>query len=233
MEKNEPLKLSSISFKYGINTDVLLDDINLTIKEGSITAIVGLSGVGKTTLIQILNGTIQHSTHKGISGDIMLYGMTFNELKKTEICKRVGTVFQDPDTQIIFSNVEDELAFGMENFCVEREEMLQRINKVLDLLGIEDLRDRNPNKLSGGEKQLVVLGAILCLNPDIIILDECMAQVDKKGKERILNVLKTLRIEGKTIIMIEHDYANLSVSDEIYELNSGKLFLKKNFKVVI
>jgi energy-coupling factor transport system ATP-binding protein len=132
-------------------------------------------------------------------------------------------VYQDPDTQIIFSCVEDEMAFGPENLCISREDILKRIDHILELLDIQGLRYRNPNKLSGGEKQLVVLASILTLDVDIIILDEAMSQVDRQGKKRILKAIQRMKSAGKSIIMVEHTIENLSISDEILLLKEGKL----------
>lgn len=226
MDKTYPLVIKNLYFNYSnTKTNAIIDSISFSVNNGQIVAIVGSSGVGKTTLIKMINGTIHPNDNKRIKGEIYIFGEEIKRLSKPQISKYMGTVFQDPDTQIIFSCVEDELAFGMENLCFPQKDMTKRIDDVLELLNIESLRYRNPNQLSGGEKQLVVIASILCLDVDIIILDEVLTQVDKKGKAKILKALEKLKNQGKTIIMIEHDYGNLFIADSVYRLEEGKLNL--------
>jgi len=216
-------KLEHLTFKYKKNSKEILSDISCEIPKGQITGIMGPSGAGKTTLIKLLNGVICLNDHKGAQGDIFLLGKKVRDLPKEHIFLHVGTVLQDPDTQIIFTNVEDELAFGMENYCIEPQIIEQKISEMLTFLGIEALRHRDPNTLSGGEKQLVILAAILCLDVEIIILDECMSQVDQLGRKRIQEMIEKLYNHGKTIIMIEHEIENLSLAQSILYLNEGRL----------
>ena len=130
---------------------------------------------------------------------------------------------QDPDSQIIFPTVEDALAFGPENLCLPRQEIGERIDKTLALLGLTDLRLANPGQLSGGQKQLVALGGVLTLSPDIFVLDESLSQLDEAARPRIKSALLSLKQQGKTLIMIEHDKNNMDIADQIWYLNKGGL----------
>jgi energy-coupling factor transport system ATP-binding protein len=221
--KNIFLEGKNLYFSYDEKKSPMINGINITLEKGSVIGILGLSGSGKTTLIKILNGLIPKRIQGSFKGKVMLKGKNFKTMTLQEISQNIGTVYQDPDTQIIFSCVEDEMAFGPENLCISREDILKRIDHILELLDIQGLRYRNPNKLSGGEKQLVVLASILTLDVDIIILDEAMSQVDRQGKKRILKAIQRMKSAGKSIIMVEHTIENLSISDEILLLKEGKL----------
>lgn len=217
------LQGKNIYFKYGEKDSQILENINIDLQSGKIIGIMGLSGSGKTTLIQILNGLIPKRVPGSYKGKVLIKGDDISKIEVEKISREIGTVYQDPDTQIIFSCVEDELAFGPENLCIKKEKILKKIEEVLKLLNIEHLRYRNPNKLSGGEKQLVVIASVLTLDVDIVILDESMSQIDDKGKILIKKGIERLRDSGKGIIMVEHDIDNLSIADDIFILQGGEL----------
>jgi len=217
------LEGKNLSFSYNEKDPPVIDGVNITLEKGKVVGIVGLSGSGKTTLIQVLNGLIPKRIQGSFDGSVILKGKNFKDIDLQNISQEIGTVYQDPDTQLIFSWVEDELAFGPENLCMDKEVILKKIEEALKLLNIEHLRYRNPNKLSGGEKQLVVIASVLTLDVDILILDESMSQIDEKGKELIKKGIESMKSAGKAIIMVEHDVENLSVADEIYLLKEGKL----------
>lgn len=212
--------LENLSFQYSKHK-IILNKVNLTLNKGTVTGIIGESGIGKTSILRIINGSMMSDNHFKIEGSIRLNGLLMK--KEEDYFRQTGTVYQNPDNQIIFSNVEDELAFGMENMGVEAELMTAKIIEVLKLMGIMHLRERNPNELSGGEKQLVILAAILCLDIEIIILDECMTQIDYEGRSLIIEAIERLRRDGKTIIMVEHDYENLAMADQVYRLIDQQL----------
>lgn len=218
-----PIQINNLSFKYSKSPKTILNNINLKVSKSETIAIVGLSGCGKTTLIQCLNGIIPKIYEGDYSGQVLINGEDIKNTEISELATQIGTVFQDPDTQIVFSTVEDELAFGPENLCIEPFEIKKRIDEISKLLNITKLIDRNPNNLSGGEKQLVVLGSVLTLGVEVLILDECMSQVDEKGKKQIRESIRNLKAQGKTIVMIEHDFKNLSVADRVLNLTDGKL----------
>ncbi|SHK23212.1 energy-coupling factor ABC transporter ATP-binding protein [Paramaledivibacter caminithermalis] len=217
------IEIDNLYFKYNGQKDYILKGINLSVKQGEILAIVGLSGNGKSTLCYTLNGIIPNTFKGDFHGSVKILGNNVKDTDRAELATIVGVVFQDPDTQLFSPTVEDEIAFGPENLCVSREEIGQRIEEVLKLIDMERYRYENPNNLSGGEKQLIALGAVLSLEPDILVFDEAMAQIDEKGKGKIKNVIKKLKEDGKTIVMIEHDFNNLDIVDRIVLLKDGKI----------
>lgn len=206
----EAIKARGITFKYPGQIHPLLDNIDFDLPRGRIAAITGPSGGGKSTLGYCLCGVIPKLIPGDFSGSVKLGG-------------RAGIVFQDPDNQIFLPTVEDELAFGPENLGLAREEIGERIQGVLDLLGITALRFENPARLSGGQKQLVALGGVLTLDPDIIVLDETLSPLDIAVRERVRKVLLALKQQGKALILIEHERDNLMTADQIWHLEDGRL----------
>lgn len=194
---------------------------------GQITGIVGLSGSGKSTLLRLINGSLKMEKWPGASGAVLIEGKDRKDWTFDDLVQKMGTVYQDPDCQILFSHVEDEWVFGMENYQLSSAEMDARMNEVCDLLQIHHLRHRDPNQLSGGEKQLVILASILCLEAEILVLDECMAQVDAKGRRLIFQALQRLKAAGKTLILVEHEEDNLQIADRIYRVRKQKLVEEK------
>ncbi|MBN2286597.1 MAG: ABC transporter ATP-binding protein [Tissierellales bacterium] len=217
------LQAEKISFRYHENSPFILNHINLSLRKGEIIGIVGLSGSGKSTLISILNGIIPKRINGLIDGKVLINQEDIASKNLSELSTQIGTIFQDPDSQIVFSCVEDELAFSPENLCYDPIYIKNSIQNVVKTLGIEHLLYRNPNHLSGGEKQLIALASVLTLNAGIIILDETMSQIDEAGKKMIKNAVITLKNEGKAILMVEHDLNNLDIADQIILLTNGTL----------
>lgn len=196
----------------------LFSDAGVVFERGMISGIFGKSGCGKSTLLRLINGSVSLDQGLDSNGEICIDGRPIETMKSGGVHQLMGTVYQDPDCQILFSHVEDELVFGMENHQLSKAEMERRLKEVGDLLKIHHLMDRNPNHLSGGEKQLVIIASILCLNVEVILLDECMAQVDEIGRKRIADALIRLRDQGKTIVMVEHERENLAIADRLYRV---------------
>jgi len=217
------LELKDLSIQYKSQSEPIISDVNLTLLPGTITSIVGLSGCGKTTLLSGINGVLKYD-HKGkVLGEVLLNKTPIQSQSVMEISKYIGTVYQDPDTQIVFSSVYAELSFALENYCYSIEDIQVIIEQVASSLKIEHLLDRNPNELSGGEKQLVVLAAIMVLEPDVLLLDEIMAQVDDKGSELIKERIIELKNKNKIILMIEHDFEHLDIANQVLVLRNGNL----------
>lgn len=204
------LEIEGLTFQYKGQEEPVLRNLNLTAGEGRILALTGPSGCGKSTLGCCIAGVIPRLIEGEFSGEIRRRG-------------RVGIVFQDPDTQVFLPTVLDEAAFGPENLCLPRDEIGGRIDEVLEITGISHLRQRNPGKLSGGQKQLTALAGVLALSPDLIVLDEALAQLDGAARERMKEVLVELRQRGKTLFMIEHEERNLDIADEVLVLSRGVL----------
>lgn len=218
-----PIEIKDLHFRYNASERDILSGISLCVNKGEVVAIVGLSGKGKSTLCYCISGIIPHILSGNMSGEVRINGTSTRNMTVAQIGASLGVVFQDPDTQLFSPTVEDELAFGPENLCIDKDEIGKRIEESLYLVGMQEHRYDNPNQLSGGQKQLIAIASVLCLKPNILILDEVMAQVDKDGKQRIKQVIKNLRKEGKTIVMVEHDLNNLDIADKIILLKEGKL----------
>ena len=220
---SSPIKTVDLSFQYPGAKEEIIKEINLEVNQGEVLAVVGLSGSGKTTLCYCLSGIIPHVYDGKLTGQVFLGGRPTVEMDISEIATQVGIVFQNPETQIFFPQVEDELAFGPENLCLDREEIGERIEQVLSLLDLEGKRKVRTEHLSGGQKQLVALASVLTLEPEILIFDEVMAHIDTKGKQLIKEIIRELKAEGKTIIMVEHNLDNIDLADRKLVLQQGRL----------
>jgi len=217
------LTAENISFRYKTEKEFLLENISLNIRPATVTVISGLSGIGKTTLCYLLSGIIPRIYKGEIRGEIKLFGEKITDLSAEAISSKLGIVFQDPETQLFMPLVEDELAFAPENFCLSREEIEKRITDSLATVGMEKFRYHEVNTLSGGQKQLIATASVLTMDPQILIFDEIMSQIDKAGKQKIRDLIITLKKEKKTIIMVEHDMSNLDLADEVYVLQNKTL----------
>ncbi len=198
------ISIKNLSFCYAKQKDAALNNISLEIKEGDFVGIIGTSGAGKTSLALSLNGIIPHEFRGDFYGEIKIDGLDTVDNPPEKFCRKVGEVFQDIDSQMVASVVEDEILFGLENFGYERDEIKQRLENVLRELGIEDLRYREISSLSGGQKQKVAIASILALEPEIMVLDEPTGELDPESSIEIFELLKRLNKEkGITIIIIE------------------------------
>lgn len=211
------VEVKNLSFKYNTE-EYILKDINFTVKSGETVAIIGKSGCGKSTLCNCICGLIPRLYKGQLSGEVLIFGENINNLTIAETVTKIGIIFQNPSTQLFSPTIEDELVFGPENLCIDREEIGIRIDKILKTINMEKYRLDNPNNLSGGQHQLIAIASVLMLNPEILICDEIMSWIDDEGKEIIKNVLLKLKEEGKTIIMVDHDYENIKIADRIIYL---------------
>lgn len=217
------IEIQNLCFRYSAKGPVILDSINLEIEKGSITAIAGLSGCGKSTLALCLCGAIPKSLPGIMTGSILLNGQDVAELSLPSLAQKIGIVFQDVDNQLFLPTVEAEIAFAVENLCLSYEEIEKTIARVADTLDINGLLHKNPSLLSGGEKHLAAIAAILSLDPDIIILDEVLSELDRENKELITDIIKLLNKADKTIIIIDHSIKNLMAADTILLMKDGRI----------
>ena len=197
-----------------------LDGINLSIEEGEFVCILGRNGSGKSTFAKCLNALILPT-----EGDVLINGMnTKDETKTIEIRKNIGMAFQNPDNQIVASIVEEDIAFGMENLCIDSDTMDKRINESLECLGIKDLRYSVTSKLSGGQKQKVSIAGILSMKSKILVLDEPTSMIDKNGRKDLIDRVKRLNKDEKiTVILISHYIDEISYADRVIVFNNGKV----------
>ena len=175
--------------------------VTLSIEEGSFVALVGHNGSGKSTLARLLNGLFVPT-----NGDVVVYGVNTKDEKRIyDVRSRVGMVFQNPDNQMIATNVADDIAFGPENLGVEREEIIRRVDWALEQVGMSEYRDGTPFKLSGGQKQRLAIAGVLAIKPRVMVLDEATAMLDPKGRDEVMAVTRKLnREEGMTVVHITH-----------------------------
>ena len=236
------LKLENVNYKYPLEEKNTLQNINIEIKKGEFWAVIGKNGSGKTTLCNILRRFVPDFYKGELTGKITLEGKELKDYSQKEIVQKIGFVFQNPFTQIsgVKNTVFEEIAYGLENLGIERETIISEVEKILKLLEIEKLRDKNPYNLSGGQKQRVALASIIAMNPDILVIDEPTSQLDPKGTEDIFKIINLMANEGKTIILVEHkleliaEYAeNILVLDEGEIILSGKANEVLNNKILM
>ena len=236
------LKLENVNYKYPLEEKNTLQNINIEIKKGEFWAVIGKNGSGKTTLCNILRRFVPDFYKGELTGKITLEGKELKDYSQKEIVQKIGFVFQNPFTQIsgVKNTVFEEIAYGLENLGIERETIISEVEKILKLLEIEKLRDKNPYNLSGGQKQRVALAPIIAMNPDILVIDEPTSQLDPKGTEDIFKIINLMANEGKTIILVEHkleliaEYAqNILVLDEGEIILSGKAEEVLNNKILL
>ena len=198
------ITIDHVTFQYKDSERPALQDITLQIEDGEFVGIIGTAGAGKSTLAMSLGAIIPHEMKGDFYGAIQINGKDTVDHPMDAFCHEIGQVFQDIDSQMVASVVEDEILFGLENFGVPREEIGARLEKVLNELGIADLRTRQIASLSGGQKQKVAIASILALEPGIIVLDEPTGELDPESTEEIFSLLQKLNQEkGITIVIIE------------------------------
>ncbi|WP_024834258.1 energy-coupling factor ABC transporter ATP-binding protein [Ruminiclostridium josui] len=229
------IEFKDFSFKYKTGEKPALTIKNLSIQKGDFVGIIGNSGAGKSTFTYAVNGVIPHHYEGDFYGEVRVKGQDTVDLSPTQLALSVGSVFQDIDGQMVSSVVEDEILFGLENFGVPKEEIEKRITDILKMVGIEDLRYRNINTLSGGQKQKVAISAVVAMMPDILVLDEPTAELDPQSSLQIYNMLKMLNENlNITIIVVEQKIMLLSeFSKRIIVLDSGEIYLEGTPKEVL
>src|ERR1044071_4859161 len=201
---DSPLVIEDLSFQYRTRPEPAIQHISFELKPGEMLLIAGSSGCGKTTLARCINGLIPRSYRGKREGRVLLHGKDVADMQIADVAQIVGTLLQDPERQIVASNVYNEIAFGPENLGMPREEILMRVETAMKRLNIEYLRERETFNLSGGEKQKVALAGLLAMNPSILLLDEPLASLDPASAHEALEVFRSLADEGKTVILIEH-----------------------------
>ncbi|NIS80119.1 MAG: ATP-binding cassette domain-containing protein [Anaerolineales bacterium] len=217
-----PLVVENLSCRYETREELALGDISFEVEAGQIVLIAGTSGSGKTTLLRCINGLIPRSYKAELSGRVLLDGQDFSDEPLTQISQIVGTVLQDPERQILGAYVRNEVAFGLENLGIPRDEIINRIQDTLTHLGISHLQDKQTFNLSGGEKQKVALAGVMVMQPSILALDEPLANLDPTSAREALALIRRLADEGKTVLVIEHRVEDvLSLDPDLVMLMEG------------
>lgn len=214
------IELKNVSFRYDKTVEEYqIDTVSFHVKQGEWLSIVGHNGSGKSTVVCLIDGLLEAE-----SGEIYIDGKQLTRETIWEIRSKIGIVFQNPDNQFVGATVEDDVAFGLENQGIPREEMLQRVEKAIEQVGMLEFKDREPSRLSGGQKQRVAIAGIIALRPTIIILDEATSMLDPEGREDLMAVMRELQKKFQlTIISITHDLSEIALSDRTLVFQKGKL----------
>ena len=214
------IEVKHLRYSYHGLENVTLNDISFDINEGEYISLVGPNGSGKSTLARVIAGLLEKN-----EGSVFLFDKELNKQNIYEIRKHLGMVFQNPDNQFIGATVEEDIAFGLENRQIKREEMAKIIHDFATKVGMIDYLKKEPTLLSGGQKQRVAIASVLALAPDILILDEATSMLDPKGRREIRELIEKIRKENPklTVISITHDIEEAYQSDRIMLLSGGKL----------
>lgn len=210
------ITVKNLKFRYKSGNDIL-KDINLEINKGECIAIVGENGSGKSTLAKLISGIIKPSR-----GDILVDEInTRNKKEYIKLRKKIGIVFQNPENQILFNNIEDELSFALENLELDNEEI--RIKRALEKVKLNKEKINDIDELSLGQKQRISIASVLAVNPEYIVFDEPTTMIDSDGKEAVYNIIKELKESGYTIIYITNNTEEILLADRIIILHKGKI----------
>lgn len=217
------IELRNFSYTYGTAEKPALKNINLEIKKGELLLVTGHSAAGKTSLALAIAGVLHHEIGGKIEGDFRFKDKDikdFNGMK--ELSRYIGMVFDDAESQLIFTTVEEEILSGLENRGHPESEVQRRLNEVMELCEISHLKQRAPHTLSGGQKQKVALAATLALDTEVLVLDEATAELDTRAVRKVFSVLKRLKEAGKTIIIVDHNIDDfLEIGDRVVLLEKG------------
>ncbi len=225
MPDSLPLVIENLSFRYRTREELALKEISLSISPGEVVLLAGASGCGKTTLMRCINGLIPRTYRGELHGDIRIFGQSVKKMSMPELSQAVGTLLQDPERQIVGSHVLNEVAFGLENLSIPRDEILERADNTLRFLGIEDLKDRETFSTSGGEKQKVALSGVLVMEPQILLLDEPLASLDPASAQEALQLFRKLADDGIAVLIVEHRVEDvLSIHpDKVLYMEEGEI----------
>ena len=214
------IDVKNLSFRYKESQEYYdVKDITFHVKRGEWLSIVGHNGSGKSTTVRLIDGLLEAE-----SGEIVIDGQRLTEENVWNIRRQIGMVFQNPDNQFVGATVEDDVAFGLENQGLSRQEMQKRVEEALDLVGMLDFKKREPARLSGGQKQRVAIAGVVALRPAILILDEATSMLDPEGRRELIDTVKGIRKDyDMTVISITHDLEEVAMSDRVLVMKKGSI----------
>ena len=214
------IDVKNLSFRYKESQEYYdVKDITFHVKRGEWLSIVGHNGSGKSTTVRLIDGLLEAE-----SGEIVIDGQRLIEENVWNIRRQIGMVFQNPDNQFVGATVEDDVAFGLENQGLSRQEMKKRVEEALDLVGMLDFKKREPARLSGGQKQRVAIAGVVALRPAILILDEATSMLDPEGRRELIETVKGIRKDyDMTVISITHDLEEVAMSDRVLVMKKGSI----------
>lgn len=221
------IRIENLSYAYALAEKAALKEISLEVHEGEYLAIIGAAGAGKTSLCLSMNGILPHMLMGDMSGRVLVDGVDTAESQVRELARTVGMVFDNPEFQLSQMSVMDEIALGLQNIGVPRDEMIRRIYEVLGIVGMEGYEERSPMALSGGQQQRVAIAAALAMYPRVLVLDEPTSNLDPIGKEEVFSVAARLNRErGMTIVIVEHEIEVIAAyADRVVAMNEGEIVL--------
>jgi len=224
---SEIVNVENLTFQYKRGLQPALKGISFSVNEGEFIGVTGPAGAGKTTLLSCLNGIIPHYYSGNLHGNVIVDGITIAQSDFRHLANHIGTVFEDPDFQMVSISVEEEVAFGPENLGIPSEEIEARIQTSLEKTRISHLRDRAISTLSGGQKQRVAISAVLSMLPKVLLLDDPTSELDPIGTHEVFSAIKELNTQiGMTIIIVSQDIERLvENADRIFLLSGGELVL--------
>ena len=214
------IDVKNLSFRYKESQEYYdVKDITFHVKRGEWLSIVGHNGSGKSTTVRLIDGLLEAE-----SGEIVIDSQLLTEENVWNIRRQIGMVFQNPDNQFVGATVEDDVAFGLENQGLSRQEMKKRVEEALDLVGMLDFKKREPARLSGGQKQRVGIAGVVALRPAILILDEATSMLDPEGRRELIETVKGIRKDyDMTVISITHDLEEVAMSDRVLVMKKGSI----------
>ena len=214
------IEVQHLKYKYDHHADdYILKDVTFHVKQGEWLTIVGHNGSGKSTTIRLIDGLLEAE-----SGEIIIDGDKLTLENVWEKRQHIGMVFQNPDNQFVGATVEDDVAFGLENQGMDYQIMFDRVQEALDIVGMQDFKEREPARLSGGQKQRVAIAGVVALRPDIIILDEATSMLDPEGRLELIQTVKKIKDQhGMTVISITHDLDEVALSDRVLVMKEGQV----------
>lgn len=214
------IEVKHVSYKYAPEDEhYTLKDVSFHVKQGEWLSIIGHNGSGKSTTVRLIDGLLEAE-----AGEIVITGDVLTPANVWEKRRQIGMVFQNPDNQFVGATVEDDVAFGLENQGVPTEEMEQRVQKALELVGMTEFKKREPARLSGGQKQRVAIAGVVALRPTIIILDEATSMLDPEGRLDLIRIVKDIKEKYQiTVISITHDLAEVALSDRVMVMKKGQI----------
>ena len=220
------IRIENLKYRYPHTKKLALDGITCEIKQGEFIGVIGRNGSGKSTFCQALTGLVPNFYRGAYGGKVFIDNIKVDTVGVEEICQKVGLVFQNPFNQVTGAKltVYEEIAFGLENLGIPRDEMIRRVDEAMELLDIAKYKDRHPFDLSGGQLQRMAIASIIAMQPEVIILDEPTSQLDPQGSEEVFQAVQKLSKKGITIIMVEHKIEKIAAySDRVILLDEGKL----------
>ena len=214
------IEVKNLSYRYDYKSeDYILKDVSFHVKQGEWLSIVGHNGSGKSTTVRLIDGLLEAE-----SGDIIISGDKLTADNVWEKRRQIGMVFQNPDNQFVGATVEDDVAFGLENQGIDYPMMVKRVHEALELVGMQNFKEREPARLSGGQKQRVAIAGVVALQPDIIILDEATSMLDPEGRLELIRTVKEIKDKNHlTVISITHDLDEISLSDRVLVMKNGQV----------